>query len=315
MNVSIEPQFNPLVAILMGTKNGAKFICEQLDSLERQAHENWILIVSDDYSSDNTLNILRTYQKKWPLGKLIIKDGPNKGHCINFLSLVCDPAIHAQYYAFCDQDDVWLPNKLTAAIKNISENYQLGTPYLYCSRTIYVNKDLRKIGYSPLFMFPRTFRNALIQCIAGGNTMVFNQEVKNIMEKIGIVEHISHDWWLYQLITGVGGVVFYDPVPQILYRQHQDCLVGGNNSFLSSCKRLIMVLKGRFYRWNCTNIAILSAVRPLLTRGNNETLDIFILMRGAKLKDRFRLMDVAGLYRQTWRGTISLIIAAVLRKI
>lgn len=305
----------PLVAILMGTMNGARFLPEQLDSLAAQTHQNWILIASDDGSADDTLRILKAYQAKWPAGKLIINEGPKQGFCTNFLSMACDPRIKADYYAFCDQDDVWLATKLAVALQNIAENQEEGVPYAYCGRTSYVNENLKKIGYSPLFSFPRTFRNALIQSIAGGNTMVFNQSAKKALEEVGIVQHPSHDWWLYQLITGVGGEVFYDPIPQVLYRQHENAIVGGNNSFWARIDRISMVFKGEFRLWSDQNVAILCAVKPLLTHGSQETLGLFKKMRDAKLKDRFRLMEVAGLYRQTWRGTISLLLAALLKKI
>ncbi len=305
----------PLVAILMGTTNGELFLAEQLDSIASQSHQNWVLIASDDGSTDNTVKILRSYQAKWPEGKLIIKEGPKQGFCVNFLSMACDPSISADYYAFCDQDDVWLDNKLTIAINNIEENQGAGTSYVYCGRTTYVDEKLKKIGCSPQFSFPRTFRNALIQSIAGGNTMVFNQLAKNALEKVGIVQHPSHDWWLYQLITGIGGVVFYDPIPQVLYRQHNDALVGGDTSFLAKMERISMVFKGRFRSWSDQNIAILSSTKALLTHGSQETLELFEKMRHAKLKDRFRLMEVAGLYRQTWRGTFSLFLAALFKKI
>jgi len=306
---------DPLVAILMGTHNGARFLPEQLDSLELQTHQNWVLIASDDGSTDDTLRILRAYQAKWPAGKLIIKEGPKQGYCVNFLSMACDPAICADYYAFCDQDDVWLATKLAVAIQNIAENQEENIPYVYCGRTSYVNEKLKKIGCSPLFAFPRSFRNALIQSVAGGNTMVFNQSAKNALEKMGIVQHPSHDWWVYQLVTGVGGDVFYDQTPQVLYRQHKDALVGGNNSFAARIERISMVFKGELRRWSDQNIAILSAAYPWLTHGSRETLELFKKMRNARLKDRFRLMEVAGLYRQTWRGTISLVVAALLKKI
>jgi len=305
----------PLVAILMGTHNGARFLPEQLDSLAAQTHQNWVLIASDDGSADDTLRILKAYQAKWPAGKFIIKEGPNQGFCVNFLSMACNPQIHADYYAFCDQDDVWLATKLAVAIQNIAENQEENIPYVYCGRTSYVNEKLKKIGCSPLFAFPRSFRNALIQSIAGGNTMVFNQSAKNALEKVGVVQHPSHDWWVYQLVTGVGGDVFYDQTPQVLYRQHKDALVGGNNSFAARIERISMVFKGEFRRWSDQNIAILSAANPWLTHGSRETLELFKKMRTAKLKDRFRLMEVAGLYRQTWRGTISLVVAALLKKI
>jgi hypothetical protein len=106
--------------------------------------------------------------------------------------MACDPGIKADYYAFCDQDDVWLAAKLAVAIRNISENQKETLPYLYCSRTTYVNEKLKRIGCSRLFAFPRTFRNALIQSIAGGNTMVFNQATKGLLERVGPVKHPFH---------------------------------------------------------------------------------------------------------------------------
>lgn len=305
----------PLVAILMGTRNGERFLVEQLDSLETQTHENWVLYVSDDGSTDRTLSILKDYLAKWPAGKMVIRAGPKQGFCMNFLSLACDPCIRADFYAFCDQDDVWLPSKLRIAIQNIQENQDINEPYVYGGRTIYVDEKLRKLGYSPLFTFPRTFRNALVQSIAGGNTMVFNQDVKTLLERVGPVDHISHDWWLYQLVTGVGGDVFYDPKPQLYYRQHKDALIGGNTSIVARCQRIKMVLQGQFRNWNDTNTAILYSIKPLLSHSSQETLDLFKKMRNAALKDRIRLLEVTGLYRQTWRGTISLLLSALFKKI
>ena len=91
--------------------------------------------------------------------------------------------------------------------------------------------------------------------------------------------------------------------------------MGGNNSFAARIERISMVFKGELRRWSDQNIAILSAAYPWLTHGSRETLELFKKMRNARLKDRFRLMEVAGLYRQTWRGTISLVVAALLKKI
>jgi glycosyltransferase involved in cell wall biosynthesis len=305
----------PLVAILLCTYNGARFLAEQLDSLEDQTHQNWVVFASDDGSTDQTLEILQQYQAKWPAGKLTIHSGPQKGFCQNFLSLSCDSEIKADYYAFCDQDDVWLPSKLEVALKNIVANQSVDVPYVYCGRTAYVDEGLNKVGLSPLFSFPPTFRNALIQSIAGGNTMVFNSRAKMLLEEIGVVIHPSHDWLLYQLSTAAGGIVFYDPAPQVLYRQHKNVLVGGNNSFFARIRRMRMIFGGQFRKWSDMNIDALMSVRPFLTHGSKETLDLFRKMRQADLRGRFRLLEVAGLYRQTWRGTISLMIAALFQKI
>ena len=305
----------PLVAILLCTYNGALFLAEQLDSLQAQTHQNWVVFASDDGSTDQTLEILQQYQSKWPAGKLTLRSGPQKGFCQNFLSLACDPNIRADYYAFSDQDDVWLPEKLAVALENIITNQEVQEPYVYCGRTAYVDERLNKVGLSPLFSFPPTFRNALIQSIAGGNTMVFNYAAKKLLEEIGPVNHPSHDWLLYQLVTGVGGVVFYESTPQVLYRQHKNALLGGNSSFFARIKRVNMVFEGQFSKWSDMNIDVLMSARSYLTHGSKETLDLFRKMRRADLKDRFRLLEVAGLYRQTWRGTVSLMIAALFKKI
>lgn len=306
---------SPLVAILLCTFNGARFLAEQLDSLESQTHQNWVVIASDDGSTDQTLEILQQYQAKWPAGKLTIRGGPQKGFCQNFLSLACDPEIRADYYAFCDQDDVWLSAKLEVALSNIIANQSVDVPYLYCGRTKYVTENLKPCGMSPLFVFPPSFRNALVQSIAGGNTMVFNQSAKDIIEKVGAVDVPSHDWWLYQLISGVEGQVFYDREPQLLYRQHEFGLVGENNSFSAKMERIWMLLQGRFQDWNTQNIHALKQVNHLLVKNHQEILKMFELLRGAGIKDRFRLLEICGLYRQTRKGTFSLYIATLIGKI
>ncbi|WP_108645184.1 glycosyltransferase family 2 protein [Polynucleobacter rarus] len=306
---------NSCVAILLATYNGQKFLIEQLESIALQTHNNWYLIVSDDGSVDGTLDILYKYQKKWSPGKLLIRKGPSRGFCSNFLSMAVDCSIVSDFYAFCDQDDVWLPEKLAIALSNIKRRQRDGIPYLYCGRTTYVDEGLKKIGISPLFVFPRTFRNALVQSIAGGNTMVFNRDAKSILERVGMVEHSSHDWWIYQLVTGCGGEVFYDQDPQVLYRQHAHSLVGANVSIFSKFKRMKFILNGRFKGWSDLSINALDKATPLLTSANVEILNILKKMRAGSLKDRMRLMEVAGLYRQTWKGTISLIIAAIINRI
>lgn len=303
------------VAILMGAYNGSNYLAQQLDSLAAQSHENWRLIVSDDGSSDETLEIVKQYQAAWGADKVEIRQGPKTGFAQNFLSMACDPAIKADYYAFCDQDDVWLPEKLQVAVDYLDAVENDEKPRVYCGRTAYVRDNLKVYSYSPEFIFPRTFRNALIQSIAGGNTMVFNQATKTLLEKVGPVPTPSHDWWLYQLVSGAAGSVYYDPRPYILYRQHANSLVGGNASFWERIKRARMLVQGRFRTFSDQNIECLRIAFPHITSSAQEKVELFCKMRDARLKDRLRLIEVCGLYRQTWRGTISLILAALLKKI
>jgi glycosyltransferase involved in cell wall biosynthesis len=311
---TISSEFS-MVGILLCTYNGARFLAAQLESIEAQTHKNWFVVASDDGSSDQTLEILLHYQAKWPLGQLVIRNGPQKGFCQNFLSLACDPDIKADYYAFSDQDDVWLPEKLAVALNTIAIHQNPEVSFLYCGRTTYVTEALKPCGASPLFLFPLSFRNALVQSIAGGNTMVFNQPAKSLIEKAGIQDVPSHDWWLYQLISGAEGDLYYDTIPRLLYRQHEESLVGGNNSLTSKLERINMLLAGRFQNWNTQNITALNAVKHLLVKNHQEILALYEKLRVAKLIDRFRLMEVCGLYRQTRRGTFSLFLAALLKKI
>ena len=312
----MDPQENtPHICILMATYNGEKFIAEQLHSIEEQTHKNWRLIISDDGSSDNTLTIAKQFQQKWGSDRLKIRQGPQQGFCQNFLSMACDTAIRANLYAFSDQDDIWMSDKLERAVSYFNKSNQSQLPRAYGTRTQIVDDALKPLGLSPEFTLPRSFRNALVQSISGGNTQVFNFVAKQLLEQAGLQKVISHDWWLYQLVKGAGGKFYYDPSPSLLYRQHPDAVLGSNNSFRSRIERLRYVFNGRFKRWNDINYTALCNIRHLLSKDNQDILDIFGRFRGARLKDRMRLLEVCGLYRQTWQGTLSLWLATIINKI
>jgi glycosyltransferase involved in cell wall biosynthesis len=119
--------------ILLCTLNGERFLAEQLDSLERQTFKNWTLIASDDGSSDRTESILQDFRKSFEPGKVKVIDGPRRGVPANFLSLACRKNLISEYYAFCDQDDVWEADKLARAI-DILERAGASVPALYGSR-------------------------------------------------------------------------------------------------------------------------------------------------------------------------------------
>jgi len=297
----------------MGTYNGEAYLEEQLDSLEKQTHTNWQLIVSDDGSTDNTLFLLEKYQSKWPEGKLSIRSGPQQGFCQNFLSMACDKNIKADYFAFSDQDDVWLPQKLEEALKNIGNNETPKLAYVYCGSTIYVDNNLKHIGYSDLYLLPKVFENALVQSIVGGNTMVFNKAGKKLLENIGIKQVASHDWWLYQIATGSGGQVFYDTVPYVLYRQHANALVGGGFNLRDKLARIKAFILGRFKKSNDQNIDALTSIEVLLTMNSLKTLREFKLIRSASFFKRFLFILKCPLFRQRQLQTLVLKIAILFK--
>ncbi|MFV3406706.1 glycosyltransferase family 2 protein [Pseudomonas sp. NY15463] len=303
------------VAILMCTYNGAKFLPQQLESFVRQTHTQWSLHVSDDGSSDETLSLLETYTLSNRRQKCQVIEGPRAGFVRNFLSLSCRSDIQADYYAWSDQDDIWKDEKLEVAVKWMQE-VPPHIPAIYCGRTQLIDEDNSHIGMSPNFSRPPHFKNALIQSIAGGNTMLFNKAARALIVKAGAHLTVpSHDWWCYQLVCGAGGIVHYDPVPQVLYRQHTGNIIGSNADWRARAQRLVMVFEGRFYDWNTQNIKALESMCHQLSEEHRKTLALFKRTRKQRLPARVLNMLRTGLYRQTLLGNLGLALATLLRKI
>jgi glycosyltransferase involved in cell wall biosynthesis len=299
----------------MCSYNGELFLTEQLESFKRQSHGNWNLYVSDDGSQDRTLDILNAFSSQWDAGRLHVFDGPRNGFVSNFLSLTCRANIEADFYAWADQDDIWKDDKLERAVSWL-KSVPKDVPALYCGRTELICESGEAFGYSPKFVLAPHFSNALVQNIGGGNTMVFNQAARELLQEAGDSLNVPcHDWWAYQLISGVGGVVHYDPVPAVLYRQHDENIIGTNSGWWARIKRLRMVLEGRFLGWNTQNIDALDSMRHRLNPDHKAKLDQFKAARTQPLLSRIKGFRRAGLYRQTVFGNLGLILATLLKKI
>lgn len=287
----------PSVAILLATYNGAAFLPAQLDSYEAQCHNNWQVWASDDGSTDKTMPILASYQQRWS-ERLSVKTGPGRGFVANFLSLIHHPKIHADHYAYSDQDDIWDRDKLTKAVTWLS-TISPTVPALYCSRTRLIDEQEHPLGFSPLMQRPPSFAHALVQNIAGGNTMVFNQAARALLQEVGPdVEVVTFDWWTYLLVTGCGGQVFYDPQPSLSYRQHGQNLVGADAGWVERWSRLVHVWKRFHTRWNDQNIHALRHLENRLTAENLQTLRTFAWARQQSLGKRLWGLKRSGVYRQ-----------------
>jgi glycosyltransferase involved in cell wall biosynthesis len=301
----------PRVAILLGTFNGARFLRSQLESIERQGFTNWRLFASDDGSRDETWEILREFQSRQSPGKVILKQGPRSGFVGNFLSLVCDDDIDATYYAFSDQDDIWYPDKLTRALGRLGV-IPASRPALYCSRTQLIDEAGKAIGFSPLFSRRPSFTNALVQSLAGGNTMVFNEGARQILRDAGAgVSVPAHDWWIYQAVTSAGGDVLYDHSPSVCYRVHAANAIGSNHTFRSRMRRIKMMYNGRLRSWSNQNIQALERIRHRMTPDSRRTLDLFRKARVQPVVPRSVGLARSGIHRQTALGNIGLIVAAL----
>ena len=303
------------VAILLCTMNGGAFLRQQLDSYAAQTHTQWDLWVSDDGSSDDTCAILLAQRTKWAKNRLEIVSGPRKGFAANFLSLVCNTSIKADCFAYSDQDDVWMTDKLTLALEWLS-TVPIGMPALYCSRTELVNATGKYIGLSQSFLRTPSFRNALTQNLGGGNTMVFNDATRQLLTKAGFdVGVIAHDWWTYLAVAGCGGKVLFDQTPTVQYRQHNSNLLGANHTFFAPVISSRRMFNGSFRSWNTKNIKALRSIDELLSPISKSTLHDFSIMRDKTLVPRLFGMLKAGIYRQTLLGNLGLLIAILLKRI
>lgn len=304
------------VAILLAVYNGEAFLERQLETLARQSVSNIDLWISDDGSKDGSRAIVTQVAKRWTKGNVYSIEGPGRGFAENFRSLLTNPEIEADYFAFCDQDDVWDDDKLAIALEWL-ESQREDVPALFCSRTKTITTEGEPVGFSPLFSKKPSFRNAIVQSIAGGNTMVMNRAARSVMfEASRRTEFVSHDWWCYLIVTGVGGVVRYSPTAKIGYRQHPSNLVGENNSWRARMFRVGHLMKGRFVHWNDRNLAGLATCVDMLSPEARETIQLFSQARSSSLLfTRLSALIRARVYRQTLFGHIGLYVACILKRL
>jgi glycosyltransferase involved in cell wall biosynthesis len=307
------PSQYPTVIILLATRNGAEFLQPQLDSFRAQTYGNWALLVSDDGSTDDTVGIIQRFASSVPQ-PVVIVPGPQKGFWQNFVMLVRSEAINGDLFAYSDQDDIWFPEKLARAVDWF--NVRAESPALYFTRTELMHGDGTPAGFSPLFTRAPLFRNALVQNIGGGNTMVFNRSARAaLLATPTDAELVSHDWWTYQVVTGIGGDAYYDPWPSLRYRQHGQNIVGANIGWRARMVRLTAFANGRVVSWNDVNLRVLDRMRDALTPENAGVVDLYAKARHVAWPMRLWLIWKSGVYRQSLVENIGLSVGALFGKI
>jgi glycosyltransferase involved in cell wall biosynthesis len=300
------------VQILLATYNGMRFLPRQLESIAGQTWPEIDLLVSDDGSTDGTWDHLAAWCASWTRGRATLIRGPGAGSaCANFRHLIVNADPDAACFAFAEQDDNWLPGKLEHAVAALDAAGPGAA--LYCSRTALIDENGAAIGFAPLFRRPPDFRNALVQSLAGGNTMVMNPAAfAALRDSSARTAYPQHDWWAYIIVSGAGGRMLYSPTPDTLYRQHGANEIGSNLGWRARWTRFRQLRKGRFRGWCAENIAALELCRDLLTPAAQSVLDSFsAARRGTPLGRMFRLAR-SGIYRQTAPSQAMLYVAAAM---
>lgn len=208
--------------ILLATYNGVRFLREQLESLLTQTHKNVRILIRDDGSHDGTLKILSEYASAWP-HLFEIMQGPNLGFVGNFLALIAAAPLDAAAYFFCDQDDVWLPGKVSRALDRLQKAQG---PAMVFSRLAVVDVELKPLNLSPLIS-RWSLGNALFESQVTGCTLALNRAGFQVLRDVRpeAQKIVAHDWWIYLCLNAFGTLI-YDEEPQILYRQHSSNSIG-----------------------------------------------------------------------------------------
>jgi len=208
------------VTILLSTFNGEKYIKEQLDSILSQLDVSVNILVRDDGSNDKTRDILSEYQSR---GLLQWYGGANLKPAKSFWDLI-ESAPESNYYAFADQDDFWMPEKLSIALKSLSHYEDI--PAMYCSAYQMTDENLNPIP-TPTKRPIIDIYHAVMENVATGCTMVLNHELLKVMRDYRPDYYFMHDEWIYKVCVAIGGKVIYDMEPHIYYRQHSSNVIGG----------------------------------------------------------------------------------------
>lgn len=220
------------VTIVMASYNGAHYIREQIDSILANTYQDWKLWVCDDGSKDKTADIIHEYEARYP-GKIQFhQNEKNLGVTLNFLHGIS--LEESSYYMFCDQDDVWMEDKIAVTLAKAKELEQ-GCP----DAPVTVFTDARVVDGELKPIYESFYRNSrlntdrtdlahlLMENKLIGCTILFNSKVKDLLTNLPKSARV-HDWWVALVSASFGKIAYLDRAT-LLYRQHEHNVIGNQN--------------------------------------------------------------------------------------
>ncbi len=283
------------VEILLAVFNGEKYLGEQIESLLSQTEGNWSLLVRDDGSSDGSVALLTDYQRRHPEKiRLVDAASPAPGAQGNYSVLLEHSS--AEYLMFCDQDDVWLPGKITVTLGEMRRLERLRgreAPLLVHTDMRVTDARLRVLSDS-LWRFQKSdpgsgsaLNRLLLQNCATGCSMMINRTLRDLALPIPR-QAMMHDWWLALVAAAFGGIGHL-PESTLLYRQHGENDTGAKKWSLVRAVRQLAdpvdrkrvlaerrIISGRILEQART---FTERYAGHLTRGQREMLEAFIHLR------------------------------------
>lgn len=240
--------------IILCTYNGEQYLDEQLASIVNQCQLPDKIVWSDDGSSDNTTEIVESFCSENGISLKAIK-GPQLGPAANFLQAMRHTS--ADYAFFCDQDDVWLPNKVELFLAQAKRNSQ---PHLIFSDCwVWDGHQKRQSFWQAERIEPQHIlkpQNIMFRNVVQGASMAINRELITAAQTPQ--DCMMHDWWL-ALSANAFGAISIISTPTMLYRQHSNNAVGANKKRSFQVKRKasqgIVQQAGHFYQLHRSTLA------------------------------------------------------------
>lgn len=242
-----------IIDILLATYNGEQFLSEQIESILNQSFTDWRLLIHDDGSLDGTVNIINKYSNAFPDKIFLIEDSIITGGARNnFYHLLSFSK--ADYIMFCDQDDVWLSNKVEDTLLEMYK-VEKNRPALVYTDLKVVDENLNIISESlrsyQQLEEPKNLKEALLHNCVTGCTMMIN---KSLLKNLTFPEYsIMHDWWFLIEVFRLDGVLHFINKPTMLYRQHASNEVGAKKSgyeqYVSKMLNFRSTFKGLRYQY------------------------------------------------------------------
>ena len=295
----------PLVAILLSTYEGERFLVPQLHSLLSQTHRDWVLYWRDDGSRDGTKQVMRAFLARLgPDRAVVLDENIRVGATESYMRLLRRAYADGNLaMAFADQDDVWLPEKLSrgiAALATVPDE----VPALYFARQVLVDASLRRIAFSFRVRRAPGFPTCLTQNLATGCTVLMNREAMALIAERPAPRDSLHDWWSYIVVAAQGGRLIADNEPTVLYRQHDSNAIGAPRSVL---RRAIAALRRGpepFMRLMRGYVGALSDHAGDLQPPVREQLARIAWGLEGGIARRLRVLGMPDFRRQTWLETL-----------
>lgn len=301
-----------MIDILLASYNGEKYISEQIDSIINQTYRDWFLYIKDDCSTDNTIDIILEYEKKYKDKiKVILSDKPSGSAKDNFFSMLQHSK--GNYIMTCDQDDIWLPDKIKVTFNKMkeTESKNINSPILVHSDLKVADEKLNLISDSLLKLLNldsnrNKINNLLVQNIVTGCTVMVNRCLLNYIENPP--KHaVMHDWWMALIASSLGTIVFIE-TPTIMYRQHGNNSVGAKDvksvKYIFSMLNKINIIKKSLNETYLQAKELITTIGGYIDENNYEIVNQYSLMYSSNKLQKLRIIFRYSLFK---KGIIKII--------